>query len=44
MLLLYYGEGFSTPEIARMLQLNEETVKTRLKRARASFRLAYEAE
>ena len=43
-LLLYYGEGFSTPEIARMLQLNEETVKTRLKRARASFRLAYEAE
>ena len=43
-LLLYYGEGFTTPEIARILNLNEETVKTRLKRARASFRLAYEAE
>ena len=43
-LLLYYGEGFTTPEIARILNVNEETVKTRLKRARASFRLAYEAE
>ena len=43
-LLLYYGEGFTTPEIARILHLNQETVKTRLKRARASFRLAYEAE
>ena len=43
-LLLYYGEGFSTEEIAHILGLNRETVKTRLKRARAGFRLAYEAE
>ena len=43
-LLLYYGEGFSTEEIAHILGLNRETVKTRLKRARAGFKLAYEAE
>ena len=43
-LLLYYGEGFSTREIAQILELKEETTKTRLKRARASFKLAYEAE
>ena len=43
-LLLYYGEGFSVREIAHILNLNQETVKTRLKRARAGFKLAYEAE
>ena len=43
-LLLYYGEGFQTTEIARILDLKEETVKTRLKRARAGFRQIYEAE
>ena len=43
-LLLYYGEGFSVDEIAHILGLNRETVKTRLKRARAGFKLAYEAE
>lgn len=43
-LLLYYGEGFSVREIAQAMDLKEETVKTRLKRARASFKLAYEAE
>lgn len=43
-LLLYYGEGFSVKEIARAMGLKEETVKTRLKRARAGFKLAYEAE
>ena len=43
-LLLYYGEGFSVDEIAQILGLNRETVKTRLKRARAGFKLAYEAE
>ena len=31
-------------EIAQILGLNRETVKTRLKRARAGFKLAYEAE
>ena len=43
-LLLYYGEGFTVGEIAQALDLKVETVKTRLKRARAGFRLAYEAE
>ena len=43
-LLLYYGEGFTVREIARAMDLKEETVKTRLKRARAGFRLAYGAE
>ena len=43
-LLLYYGEGFSTEEIAHILGLNRETVKTRLKRARAGFKQACEAE
>ena len=43
-LLLYYGEGFRTAEIASILNLKEETVKTRLKRARAGFKQVYEAE
>jgi len=43
-LLLYYGEGFSVREIARATGLKEETVKTRLKRGRAGFKLAYEME
>lgn len=43
-LLLYYGEGFTVREIARAMDWKEETVKTRLKRARAGFKLAYEAE
>lgn len=43
-LLLYYGEGFTVKEIAQAMDLKVETVKTRLKRARAGFKLAYEAE
>lgn len=43
-LLLYYGEGFTVGEIAQAMDLKVETVKTRLKRARAGFKLAYEAE
>lgn len=43
-LLLYYGEGFSVGEIAQAMELKVETVKTRLKRARAGFKLVYEAE
>ena len=43
-LLLYYGEGFTVKEIARAMDVKEETVKTRLKRARAGFKLAYEAQ
>lgn len=43
-LLLYYGEGFTAREIAQATGLNTETVKTRLKRARAGFKQAYETE
>lgn len=43
-LLLYYGEGFKVREIAQAMDMKEETVKTHLKRARAGFKLAYEAE
>lgn len=41
-LLLYYGEGFRVREIAALLALNEETVKTRLKRGRAGVKAMYE--
>ena len=43
-LLLYYGEGFSVGEIAQAMGLKVDTVKTRLKRARAGFKMVYEAE
>ena len=36
--LLYYGEGFRTGEIAQILELNENTVKSRLKRGREKLR------
>ncbi|MCI9024400.1 MAG: RNA polymerase sigma factor [Dorea sp.] len=32
--LLYYGEGFKTNEIAQILDVNENTVKSRLRRGR----------
>lgn len=40
-LVLYYLEGFKVPEIAELLGLNENTVKTRLARAREQIRTAY---
>ncbi len=43
-LLLYYGEGFTVKEIAQAMGLKVDTVKTRLKRARAGFKMIYEAE
>lgn len=36
--LLYYGEGFRTREIAEILDLNENTVKSRLKRGRQKLK------
>ncbi len=36
--LLYYGEGFRTREIARMLDMNENTVKSKLQRGRQKLR------
>lgn len=38
--LLYYGEGFNTREIAQILDLNENTVKSRLQRGRKKLRQA----
>ena len=35
---LYYYEGYSIPEIARLLQISENTVSTRLRRARIRLR------
>lgn len=40
-LILHYVEGFKISEIAEMLELNENTVKTRLSRAREQIRKAY---
>lgn len=40
-LTLYYEQGFKIAEIAEILKLNENSVKTRLSRAREQIRLAY---
>lgn len=40
-LILYYAEGFKVSEIARLLDLNEGTVKTRLYRGRESLAREY---
>lgn len=40
-LVLYYEQGFKIPEIAELLEMKENTVKTRLVRAREQIRLAY---
>lgn len=37
-LVLHYLEELTTPEIAEVLNVNHETVRTRLRRARAMFR------
>lgn len=36
--LLYYGEGFTTREISRTLDVKENTVKSRLRRGREQLR------
>lgn len=40
-LVLYYVEGFRISEIAELLELNENTIKTRLARARSQIRSVY---
>lgn len=40
-LVLYYVEGFRTKEIAGMLNMNEATVRTRLRRGRGNLRQIY---
>lgn len=37
-ILLYYSEQFKVPEIAEILSMNENTVKTRLKRGREALK------
>ena len=43
-LLLYYGEGFKISEIAQLLDMEENTVKTRLTRGRKKFREIWSAQ
>lgn len=43
-LILYYVEGFRISEIAELLELNENTVKTRLARARVQVKEIYSHE
>ena len=40
-LVLYYEQGFKIAEIAELLEVKENTVKTRLARAREQIRRAY---
>lgn len=40
-LILHYVEGFKISEIAELLEMNENTVKTRLSRAREQLRSIY---
>lgn len=40
-LLLFYVEGFSIKEIGTILEMNENTVKTRLSRGRSNFKKLY---
>lgn len=43
-LVLYYVEGFSTKEIAEILEMKDATVRTRLRRGRAQLRQVYEGK
>lgn len=43
-LLLYYGEGFKISEIAQLLDMEENTVKTRLSRGRQKFRKIWDSQ
>lgn len=40
-MILFYVEGFQTGEIAQILDMNENTVRTRLKRGREQMRAAF---
>ena len=43
-LLLYYGEVFKISEIAQLLDMEENTVKTRLSRGRQKFRMMWDSQ
>lgn len=38
-IILHYMEGYKTAEVAKILRIPEETVRSRLKRARAALRI-----
>ncbi|MGI6010537.1 MAG: RNA polymerase sigma factor [Ruminococcus sp.] len=42
--MLYYGEGFRTSEVASILDISESTVRTRLARAREKLAEGYYSE
>ena len=42
--MLYYGEGFKTSEVAAILDIPESTVRTRLARAREKLAEMYYPE
>lgn len=41
-IVLYYGEKYTTKEIGEILKINENTIKTRLSRAKDKIRKSYE--
>lgn len=43
-LILYYAEGFKVREIAQLLEMEENTVKTRLSRGRKEVKKMYTME
>lgn len=43
-LTLYYSQGFSVKEISKMLNMNQNTVKSRLSRGREQFKKLYVSE
>ncbi|MCR5721053.1 MAG: sigma-70 family RNA polymerase sigma factor, partial [Lachnospiraceae bacterium] len=42
--VLYYSQGFSTKEIAHILKISDNTVRTRLSRARNQLKKYYEEQ
>ncbi|MBQ6602813.1 MAG: sigma-70 family RNA polymerase sigma factor [Eubacterium sp.] len=43
-MMLYYGEGYKSAEIAEILNISESAVRTRLQRGREKLKTALEAE
>ena len=44
LLTLFYADEYTIPEIAKMLDMNENTVKTQLRRARQQIRRGLDEE
>lgn len=40
-IVLYYGEKYTTKEISKILTVNENTIKTRLTRAKEKIKKSY---